>query len=499
MALNLNPSLTIVATLCIITITTLSLLPSTTTSTRTTPLSTTTVLDISSTLHKTHQVLSFTPQQLLEPSQEETHFTKTPSSSCPFSIQLHPRETLLNEHHKDYKNLVLARLARDSARVNSLATQLQLALSSFNRSELHPTQTELRPEDLSTPVSSGTGQGSGEYFTRVGVGQPAKPFYMVLDTGSDVNWIQCKPCSDCYQQSDPIYDPALSTTYGPLTCEAQQCQALEVSACRNGKCLYQVSYGDGSFTVGEYATETVSFGDSGSVNRVAIGCGHDNEGLFVGAAGLLGLGGGPLSLTSQIKATSFSYCLVDRDSGGSSTLEFNSPRPGDSVTARLVRNQKLDTFYYVGLTGMSVGGEMVSVPPEAFAVGSSGDGGIIVDSGTAITRLRTQVYNSVRDSFKRLTQNLRSAEGVALFDTCYDLSSLRSVRVPTVSFHFDGDKTWDLPAKNYLIPVDSSGTFCFAFAPTTSSLSIIGNVQQQGTRVSFDLANSLVGFSPNKC
>lgn len=72
-----------------------------------------------------------------------------------------------------------------------------------------------------------------------------------------------------------------------------------------------MEYGDGSRTSGNFATDTVSFGSSGSVPNMAIGCGHDNEGLFVASDGLLGLGGGPLSLPSQIKATSFSYCLVN--------------------------------------------------------------------------------------------------------------------------------------------------------------------------------------------
>ncbi|WJX29996.1 hypothetical protein P8452_18583 [Trifolium repens] len=478
-------------------ISTLSLLPSPTSS-RITPSSHTSLLDISSSIQQTKQVLTFNPKNntLLESSIEEKPIS---NSSTSFSILIHPRETLLNENHKDYKSLILERLARDSARVNSLNTKFKLSINNIKRSDLHPTQTELQQEDLSTPVSSGISAGSGEYFTQVGIGLPAKPFYMVLDTGSDVNWIQCKPCSDCYQQSDPIYDPTSSSTYESLTCEAQQCQQLEVSACRNGKCLYQVSYGDGSFTVGDYITETVSFGGSGSVNRVAIGCGHDNEGLFVGAAGLLGLGGGSLSLTSQIKASSFSYCLVDRNSPKTSTLEFNSVQPSDSVTAKLLKNQKLDTFYFMDLTGISVGGQMVAIPPQVFAADGSGGSGIIIDSGTAITRLQTQAYNSLRDSFKKLTQNLRPAEGFALFDTCYDLSNLQSVRVPTVSFHFGENKVWNLPAKNYLIPVDTAGTFCFAFAPTPSQLSIIGNVQQQGTRVSIDVANSLIGFSPNKC
>ncbi|KAG6746883.1 hypothetical protein NC652_034760 [Populus alba x Populus x berolinensis] len=463
---------------------------------------TTTILDVTSSLQQAHNILSF-DLQTQKPSTHTTITTSSPSfsnSSLSFSLELHPRETIYKIHHKDYKSLVLSRLHRDTARFNSLTARLELALEDISKSDLKPLETEIEPEDLSTPVTSGTSQGSGEYFTRVGVGNPARQFYMVLDTGSDINWLQCQPCTDCYQQTDPIFDPTASSTYAPVTCQSQQCSSLEMSSCRSGQCLYQVNYGDGSYTFGDFATESVSFGNSGSVKNVALGCGHDNEGLFVGAAGLLGLGGGPLSLTNQLKATSFSYCLVNRDSAGSSTLDFNSVQLGvDSVTAPLMKNRKIDTFYYVGLSGMSVGGQMVSIPESAFRLDESGNGGIIVDCGTAITRLQTQAYNPLRDAFVRMTQNLKLTSAVALFDTCYDLSGQASVRVPTVSFHFADGKSWNLPAANYLIPVDSAGTYCFAFAPTTSSLSIIGNVQQQGTRVTFDLANNRMGFSPNKC
>lgn len=460
----------------------------------------TATLDVSGSLQNTRGVLSFDPQSQTSFSEQEQEQRQEQTPSGSFSVRLHPRESLVRTPYREYKALVLARLGRDSARVDALASKLNLALNNVTRTDLTPLRTEIQPEDLSTPVSSGTSQGSGEYFSRIGVGTPAKQFYMVLDTGSDVNWLQCQPCTDCYQQTDPMFNPSSSSSYTALTCESPQCGSLEVSACRTGKCLYQVSYGDGSFTVGDFVTETVSFGDSGSVNDVALGCGHDNEGLFMGSAGLLGLGGGPLSLTKQIKASSFSYCLVDRDSSKSSTLDFNSAAPGaESVFAPLVKNGKVDTFYYVGLTGMSVGGKTVSIPPSLFQMDESGDGGIIVDSGTAITRLQTQAYNSLRDAFVKHTGTLKSTSGVALFDTCYDFSSLSSVQVPTVSFQFTGGRSLALPAKNYLIPVDSAGTFCFAFAPTTSSLSIIGNVQQQGTRVTFDLAQSRVGFTPNKC
>ncbi|KAK3015433.1 hypothetical protein RJ639_006143 [Escallonia herrerae] len=298
-------------------------------SSRTLSTHSTTLLDVSASLHRTKQVLSEQTEQ------QEAQIAESPSS--PFSLTLHPRASLAKPHHKDYQTLTLSRLARDSARVDSLNSRLHFSLAGLKRSDLMPVEAVIQPNDLSSPVTSGMSQGSGEYFARIGVGQPAKPFYMVPDTGSDVTWLQCKPCSDCYQQSDPVFDPIASSTYSPLSCTSQQCSSLEVSACRSESCLYQVSYGDGSYTVGEFVTETVSFGQSGSVPKVAIGCGHDNEGLFVGSAGLIGMGRGALSLPTQIKASSFSYCFVNRDSSSASTLEFNSVRPGDSVTAPLLR------------------------------------------------------------------------------------------------------------------------------------------------------------------
>lgn len=126
------------------------------------------------------------------------------------------------------------------------------------------------------------------------------------------------------------------------------CKKLDVSGCRNNRyCKYQVSYGDGSFTVDDFATETLTI--RGKVIReVARGCGHDNEGLFVGAAGLLGLGRRTLSFPSQtctIQQAIF-YCLVYRSvSGTSSSLIFGAALPKSAIFTALLINPKLDTFY----------------------------------------------------------------------------------------------------------------------------------------------------------
>ncbi|CAN6985075.1 unnamed protein product [Brassica oleracea var. botrytis] len=451
---------------------------------------TTTTLDVTDSIRKTKDASSFRLNQQEEHSQYPT--------SSSFSLQLHSRASVRGTEHPDYNSLTLARLHRDSARVKSLTARLNLAINNITRADLKHTMYTTEQEEIEAPLISGTTQGSGEYFTRVGIGSPAREVYMVLDTGSDVNWLQCAPCAQCYHQTEPIFEPTSSSSYATLSCDAPQCKALEASECRNATCLYEVSYGDGSYTAGDFATETFTIG-SASVDNVAVGCGHSNEGLFVGAGGLLGLGGGLLALPSQLNTTSFSYCLVDRDSDSSSTVEFGSDIPNDAVVAPLLRNHQLDTFYYLGLTGISVGGEMLEIPASSFEMDESGGGGVIIDSGTAVTRLQTGVYDSLRDAFVKGTTDLERAAGVAMFDTCYDLSGKTTIEVPSVAFHFPGGNMLALPAKNYMIPVDTVGTFCLAFAPTASSLAIIGNVQQQGTRVGFDLVNSLIGFSANKC
>jgi aspartyl protease family protein len=470
----------------------------------------TSTLDISVSLSQAQSALSYDPAQAQPLDQSMVGAATGTTGTDSFTLDLHSRDfppfPTRHHRHTDYRSLTLSRLNRDAMRVSAITSRISLAIDGVKRTDLKPVAEgkflSTMQEAIEGPIVSGTSQGSGEYFSRVGIGSPAKSLYMVLDTGSDVTWVQCEPCADCYQQTDPLFDPSESTSYTTLSCDSPKCHSLDVSACRNStsSCLYQVSYGDGSYTVGDFASETITLGNSQPVPSVAVGCGHDNEGLFVGAAGLLAMGGGPLSFPSQISAKSFSYCLVDRDSQSASTLELSSDGgEAADVMAPLLKNSKLETFYYVGLSGISVGGELLSIPESSFAMGERGSGGIIVDSGTAVTRLQTEAYNALRDAFIAGARSLPHADGFSLFDTCYDLSGRTSVEVPTVAFHFGSGNELKLPAKNYLIPVDSAGTYCLAFAPTNGPLSIIGNVQQQGIRVSFDVGRSVVGFSPNKC
>ncbi|KAL6970017.1 Aspartyl protease protein 2 [Sarracenia purpurea var. burkii] len=85
--------------------------------------------------------------------------------------------------------------------------------------------------NFSSSVISGLAQGSDEYFTRLGIGMPSKFVYMVLDTGSDVVWIQCSPCRKCYTQADPVFDSTKSTSFSGVTCGSPLCRQLDSPGC----------------------------------------------------------------------------------------------------------------------------------------------------------------------------------------------------------------------------------------------------------------------------
>ncbi|KAF3439856.1 hypothetical protein FNV43_RR18134 [Rhamnella rubrinervis] len=435
--------------------------------------------------------LSWPDSESISEPQGTEFDAETTTTTTELTVQLQHIDAL--SFNKTPEHLFGLRLQRDALRVKIFDSLLAAR-----------NQTRPRVPGFSSSVTSGLAQGSGEYFTRLGVGTPPKYVYMVLDTGSDVVWLQCAPCRKCYTQADPVFDPSKSRSFAGIPCGSPLCRKLDSPGCNHRKtCLYQVSYGDGSFTVGEFSTETLTFRRS-RVGRVALGCGHDNEGLFVGAAGLLGLGRGRLSFPTQTGRRfnrKFSYCLVDRSASSKpSSIVF-----GDAAVSRtarftpLLRNPKLDTFYYVELMGISVGGKRVSaISASLFKLDTAGNGGVIIDSGTSVTRLTRSAYVALRDAFRVGAANLKRAPEFSLFDTCFDLSGLSEVKVPTVVLHFRGADV-SLPATNYLIPVDSSGSFCFAFAGTMGGLSIIGNIQQQGFRVVYDLAGSRIGFAPRGC
>nr|CAD1827056.1 unnamed protein product [Ananas comosus var. bracteatus] len=347
-----------------------------------------------------------------------------------------------------------------------------------------------------------------EYTIGVSIGTPPQPLLLNLDTGSDLVWTQCQPCLSCFNQRFPLYDPSQSSTYSPLACSSKLCRALPLSAC-HAQCLYLYGYGDNSIAIGTLASEAFTFGSSNNITvpNLGFGCGFLNGGLFNNESGIAGFGRGALSFISQLGVGKFSYCFIsyDDDDSKSSTLMLGSAADlnGSATAVRstpFVLNPSQPTFYYLSLDSITVGTTRLPIPKSAFALQRNGTGGVIIDSGTAITQLTTVAYKLVRSAFLSQVKLPVANATAEFFDLCFSLPSSPSAKVdvPKLIFHFEG-ADMDLPRDNYM-PQDSSvGLMCLAMFDSGDESSTIGNFQQQNMHIVYDLDNQKLSFAPARC
>lgn len=356
-------------------------------------------------------------------------------------------------------------------------------------------------DQLEAPIHA----GNGEYLMELAIGTPPVSYPAVLDTGSDLIWTQCKPCTRCYKQPTPIFDPKKSSSFSKVSCGSSLCSALPSSTCSDG-CEYVYSYGDYSMTQGVLATETFTFGKSKnkvSVHNIGFGCGEDNEGDgFEQASGLVGLGRGPLSLVSQLKKPRFSYCLTPMDDTKESILLLGSlgkvKDAKEVVTTPLLKNPLQPSFYYLSLEGISVGDTRLSIEKSTFEVGDDGNGGVIIDSGTTITYIEQKAFEALKKEFISQTKLPLDKTSSTGLDLCFSLpSGSTQVEIPKIVFHFKGGDL-ELPAENYMIGDSNLGVACLAMG-ASSGMSIFGNVQQQNILVNHDLEKETISFVPTSC
>ncbi|KAH1239583.1 Aspartyl protease family protein [Glycine max] len=355
-------------------------------------------------------------------------------------------------------------------------------------------------DSVTLPAKSGSLIGSGNYFVVVGLGTPKRDLSLIFDTGSDLTWTQCEPCArSCYKQQDAIFDPSKSTSYSNITCTSTLCTQLSTAtgnepgcSASTKACIYGIQYGDSSFSVGYFSRERLSVTATDIVDNFLFGCGQNNQGLFGGSAGLIGLGRHPISFVQQTAAVYrkiFSYCLpatsssTGRLSFGTTTTSYVKYTPFSTIS-------RGSSFYGLDITGISVGGAKLPVSSSTFSTG-----GAIIDSGTVITRLPPTAYTALRSAFRQGMSKYPSAGELSILDTCYDLSGYEVFSIPKIDFSFAGGVTVQLPPQGILY-VASAKQVCLAFAANgdDSDVTIYGNVQQKTIEVVYDVGGGRIGF-----
>ena len=416
-----------------------------------------------------------------------------------------------------------------------------------------------KKEEFQMSIHSGRDYELGEYFVDVEVGTPGQRFWLVADTGSDITWFRSvhkinksnnhggghkhragsktktgtrtrtKTKSKARtgtrrrrrvgsnKQCHGVFCPHHSHTFQQVSCSSKKCKvdlsdlfSLRYCPSPSNPCLYDISYYDGSSAKGFFGTDTITVnltnGRKGKLENLTIGCTQSTENgisFNENTGGILGLG---YSIDSFVDKASykygakFSYCLVDHLShkNVSSYLTFGTPKV--KLLSEIKKTELLiyPPLYGVNVSGISVGDQMLKIPPKVWNFDA--EGGMIIDSGTSLGLLVLEAYDPVVNALKKSLNHLKSVgRNVGGLDFCFESEGFDESVVPRLAFHFSGGTKFEPPVKSYIIDVEP-GVKCIGIVPMNGTgASVIGNIMQQNHLWEFDLGHNTLGFAPSTC
>lgn len=406
--------------------------------------------------------------------------------------------------------------------------------------------------DVSLPLSAGS-----DYIMPLMLGTPPQTLEVFMDTGSDLVWVPCsknssKPSFECIMCEDsdiPTFSAFQSHSNKPEFCSSDSCSVIHNSDNPNDLCIvagcpfesigmdpclapcpaFYYAYGDGSLKgelMRDKLTVYLNKGGSRKISNFTFGCAGISLSEPIGVAGF---GKGALAFHAQLGKVGnrgFSYCLVshrfDDNLHVSSPLLFGEsamPKQGKVHYTAMINNFKYPYFYYLGLEGITIGGQRLKLPSSLTTFDKEGNGGLIVDSGTTFTMLPESLYRRVLNKLKSAIRYSRSVkyEAALGLDLCYELPSAGGSFpvLPTFSLHFKDNATITLPAENYMSMMSDTYDATRATTSATAAVgcliilssgdevygpaAVLGNYQQQNFHVVYDMENQRVGFQQKQC
>lgn len=428
------------------------------------------------------------------------------------------------------------------------STQLlfkSLSIHSSIRFQQHQQKKQKQNQNQSQQISIPLSQVIAYHLSITTASNPSQSISLLMDTGSHIVWFPCSPYK-CFRCKTPptLQKPPKNAS---VSCNSPACPAAHSSrfrstsdicaiagcpiklidnfGCDSYSCPpFYLAYGDGSIIARLYKdsasipTSSVPF----LIPNFTFGCGHKaiNE-----EAGVAGFGPGLLSLPSQLATVypqvskGFSYCLGDSTSNNSEIPSSSAlilglkDDSGNSSTefayTPILDNPRYPYYYMVGLEGISVGKKYIAAPELLKRVDQNGDGGTIVDSGTAMTMLPKSLHDSVVAELDRFNnERAKVFEEKSRFERCYYYDGeLKNMNLPTVVLHFVGNgSSVTIPRINYLVESydeNKRPVACLTFKNGGDRIGgpggVFGCFMQLGFEVVYDLVNKRIGFGKQPC
>jgi hypothetical protein len=141
-----------------------------------------------------------------------------------FVVQVQPQILRAELMHRDHPDSPLSPPRGASSAAHRLTAAIRRDKARLAR--------RLGSDDFQTAITANDA-ADGEYTIDVYLGTPARKFTMIVDTGSDLVWVQCLPCSspgnNCFYSPNPYFDPSASSTYSAIPCtDTLRCDPLPV-------------------------------------------------------------------------------------------------------------------------------------------------------------------------------------------------------------------------------------------------------------------------------
>ncbi|WVZ81616.1 hypothetical protein U9M48_028971 [Paspalum notatum var. saurae] len=351
----------------------------------------------------------------------------------------------------------------------------------------------------------------GLYYTTISLGNPPRPYFLDVDTGSYITWIQCDaPCTRCAKGAHPLYRPARGSK---IPASDPLCEGAQHSS---DQCDYDVNYADGSSSMGAYVRDNMQLiSEDGERENadIVFGCAYDQQGNLLDALenidGMLGLSNQALSLPTQLASRGiisnvFGHCMTRDPSAGGYLFLGDDYIPRWGMTWVPIRNGPADIIRKAQVQQVNHGDQQLNVEGKLTQV--------IFDSGSTYTYFPHEALINLISSLKGASTRFVQDDSDKAMPFCMKADfSVRSVddvkhffKPLSLQFNkwFFFSRTFNIRPEDYLI-ISDKGNVCLGVLNGTElgydSEIIVGDVSLRGKLIVYDNDENQIGWIDSDC
>lgn len=362
----------------------------------------------------------------------------------------------------------------------------------------------------------------GLYYTYLHFGNPPRPYFLDIDTGSDLTWIQCDaPCASCTKGAHPFYKPAKENIIPHKDSYCVEVQGNQrTKHCETcHQCDYEIEYADHSSSLGVLARDELYLNiANGSLanSKVVFGCAYDQQGSLLNTLGktdgILGLSKAKISLPTQLARQGIiknvmGHCLATGASGGGYLFFGDDFVPHQQISWVPMLHSNAINAHQLEILKVGYGRRQIRFGNEGNGLGT-----LVFDTGSTYTYFTEEAYNdlvSILDDIS-LVRNMSDSflpicwqTNAPLRQSVEDMARFfKPLNLQFRSNWWAMTKKLQIPPEGYLVK-HSNGNVCLGILNGRKlhdgSTFILGDISMRGHLFVYDNVNEKIGWVRSEC